>query len=93
LATWHFTFYGLMVELDHAEVDQIIRVMNSTSAGGHVIGGILNHISPSGPAEHVAIVLSALVGLGANTLDRCNSNRQGIELHVTWRRGWWCLPR
>ena len=82
-----------MVELDDTEVNQVVHVMNSTSAGGHVIAGVLNHISPSGTAEQVAIVLSALVGMGANALDHCNTNQNGIELHATWSRGAWCLPK
>ena len=93
MASWHLTFYGLRVELDHSEVNQVISVMNSASSGGHIVSGVLNHVSNnSDPAEHIAMVLSALIELGAMSLDNCNSNRNGIELNVTWRHGYWCLP-
>jgi hypothetical protein len=88
MAQVHLKLFGLIVEFDHNEVNQISSGMNQGAAGAMGLATMLAAMGISGSATVISNITSAALWLGASHLQGCDANQRGIHLYVVWP----CVP-
>ena len=91
MASVHFSLFGIIVEFDHLEITQIASHVNTGAAASSTISGFLAAQGVTGAVA--AAIVSGLFWLGSAWLLGCNSQQQGIVLHVLWVGVPWCISR
>jgi hypothetical protein len=91
MTTSRFTWFGVVVELDHSETTYLIANLNTGTAGLGYVATLLAAMAI--PHAAVAGAAAALVRLGVAGLGRCNSAQRGIFLYVLWVGLPWCKSR
>ena len=87
------TWFGVVVEFDHSEINQIVSSMNSGAASVGVLSALLLSMGITGSASAVAGIVSGLLWLGGSVLLSCNSRQTGVQLTILWVGAPWCKPR
>ncbi|HTT79843.1 MAG TPA: hypothetical protein VMF86_09215 [Stellaceae bacterium] len=93
MATTRVTWFGVIVEFDNTEINQITSNINVGAAGAGTVVTMLAALGINGPAAVVIGIANALFTLGAAALGRCNSTQRGIVLYVLWVGVPWCRAR
>lgn len=92
MATTRRTWFGVVVEFDNAEANQLIAQVNTGAATASTIAATLTAMAIVG-ASVVAAIISGLLWLGSAALGICNAPQRGLFLYVPWTGTPWCRTR
>ena len=80
MANMNFGPWGIVLELDNAEINQVASSLTTTIA----VTTALTALGITGPATPVSAAITALLALGTALLRQCNANGNGIQLTVLY---------
>ncbi|UAJ81764.1 hypothetical protein IT072_20680 (plasmid) [Leifsonia sp. ZF2019] len=75
--------WGMHLEIDTCKVNRIIALWTAGSLGVAGLAGILGATGVAAPVALLAVIASAMLGLGAAAVSYCNAAGRGETLHVT----------
>jgi hypothetical protein len=85
MARLTYTPFGVVLDLSHAELNQISNHLNSAAAGTGTLSAILGGFGVTGAPAVVAAVASGVFWFGSSALTGfCNQNQKGSRLTILW---------
>lgn len=92
MATTRRTWFGVVVEFDNTESNQLIAQINTGAATASALAAALTAMGVVG-ASVVAAIVSGILWIGSASLGICNASQRGLFLYVPWTGTPWCRTR